>query len=120
MHKKYMVYTLVLFLLCNSCATQALWNKTNPNARKMIKFDKISEEELKERGVKYVRSDKQQVFYVDKDSFSKFKDYTVRIFVTPFTIVFDTTLFLTVGFFPIEPSASKISRDRKKSAVIQR
>jgi len=83
------IFILILFL-CSSCATQTLWENTNPDKYVQIDFTQITEDKLIENGVKYIKDNKRKAFYVEKNSFDKLKDYTYRALGTPFTLVLDT------------------------------
>lgn len=97
MIKNYFVIIFTIsFLLC-SCATKTLWEKTDPNEYIKIKFTEITEEKLKKKGVKYITDEKNFVFLVEKNSFDKLKDYSVRIFGTPITIAIDASTLVIVG-----------------------
>ena len=85
-------------MLCNSCATKALWEATDPDRYVQIKYTDITEQELKSKGGKYVKDDNKKVYYVNKSSFEKLKNYTYRAIGTPVTIVVDATSLLIVGF----------------------
>ena len=99
MNKLVIVLCLVCSLVCSSCATKMLWEATDPNEYVRIKYTDISEEELQAKGCKYYKNDEKLSYYVNKNSFQKFKDYTYRAFATPVTIVVDaaSVVILVVG-----------------------
>lgn len=116
MKNKNTVLIILLLFLCDSCATKALWEKTDPDEYVKIKFTEITEEELKERGVKYYRDDDKHAFYVDKDSFSKFKDYSIRVLATPVTIVIDATAVVIFAVaFAIVDNAIDDAREKGRN-----
>ncbi len=113
MKNKNVVLIILLLFLCNSCATKTLWQKTDPDAYVKIKFTEITEEELKERGAKYLRDDNKHAFYVEKDSFSKFKDYSFRVLATPVAIVIDATaVVIFAAAFAIVDNAIDDAREK--------
>ena len=97
MNLKWLSLVILIVLLCNACATKTLWENTNPGKYVKIEFSKITEEELLENGVKYIKDNSNQVFYVEKNSFAKLKDYTYRILGTPMTLVIDATTIVVVA-----------------------
>lgn len=64
-----------------------------------MRSDLITEDELKQKGVKYFKSDKDKAYYVEKNDFDKLRDYTLRLFGTPITVVIDaaTSIFVIGG-----------------------
>jgi len=91
-----LILTLLLFLN-SSCATEAVWKNTNPDKFVKINFTQITEEELIENGVKYIKDNERKAFYVEKNSFAKLKDYTYRVLGTPVTLVIDTITIVVVA-----------------------
>lgn len=96
--KSYRAIISILFLLCASCATQSLWEATDPDKYIQIKFTDITEQELQEKGVEYIKDQKTHLYYVNKSSAEKFTGYAIRLFATPVTVVVDAT---TVAIFGI-------------------
>ena len=96
---KFKSHSLIILLLifCNSCATEALWKNTNPDTYVKIAFSQITEEELIENEVKYIKDNTHQAFYVEKNSFDKLKDYTYRLLGTPFTLAIDAVTVVVVA-----------------------
>ena len=86
-----LILIIVISFLCASCATKKLWENTDPNEYVRISASEITEEELKQRGIKYLKGYNND-FYVEKSTLLKFKDYTMRLFVTPITVVVDATI----------------------------
>ena len=78
-------------VICQSCVTQRLWDDANPAERVWIDADKITEESLKNRGVKYeVYSDERGKGYlIEKTGLQKMGDYHLRMLGTPVTLVLD-------------------------------
>lgn len=110
--KRFSILILVLFL-CNSCATKALWECTDPDEYVKIKFTEIHEQELREKGAKYIRDDKRNVFYVEKNSFEKLTDYTYRLLGAPVAIVVDAgAIAVTVVAVGILGMAGEFERQK--------
>jgi hypothetical protein len=108
---KMTVVSLVLILLMCSCATETLWKQTDPHEYVKINFTDISEKELVKRRAKYIRDDNQHAYYVRKNSFEKFKDYSARILGTPITLVIDATV---VVIFAVANSVTDQAIDRER------
>jgi len=94
---KFILILILLLVVNSSCVTQKLWKETNPNKYVKIYFTQITEEELIENGVNYIKDDKRKAFYVEKNSFEKLKDYTYRLLGTPVTLVLDTVTIIVVA-----------------------
>lgn len=90
------IITIVLF---SSCATKALWEATSAENYVRVRSDLIDEGDLKKKGLKYFKSDKDKAYYVEKNDFDRLKDYTFRLFGTPITVVIDaaTSIFVIGG-----------------------
>lgn len=82
--------------LCTSCVTQKLWEKTEVGKYVKIPYAEITEEELKEKDAKYFKNDLKEVYYIEMDSFTRFKNYTLRALVTPLTVTVDTAAVVVV------------------------
>lgn len=101
----------------SSCATPALWRKTDPSSYIVMSSDVITEEELHKRGAKYIKNEQAAVFYVKKSDFDKFADYTYRTIGTPITVVVDAAIVVLVayallgGFQPTRDSEAKSLND---------
>ena len=83
---------IVISILCASCVTKKLWENTNPSEYVKISANDITAEELKEKGIEYIRYYNGGDFYVKKSALLKLKDYTLRLFITPITLVIDATV----------------------------
>jgi len=104
---KFKVLIIVLVLL-SSCATKALWEATSPEYYVRVRADLVAEDDLKKKGMKYFKSDKDKAYYVEKNDFDKLRDYTFRLFGTPITVVIDVaTSILVIGGVGV---ASEIDR----------
>ena len=92
------VALLLVAQFCTSCAgienvsvTCKLWDDADPHSRIWIPADKITEQELQKRGVKYEKFTNGQLngYVVHKSSLEKFGDYTVLTLGTPITVAID-------------------------------
>lgn len=66
-----------------------LWEATAPNKSVQIEYSKMTEDELKSKGIKYITDEKTKSIYIEKDSTSKSLDYTYRVLGTPITVALD-------------------------------
>ena len=89
---KYLLLFVIISIFCTSCVTKKLWENTNPNEYVKISANDITAEELNEKGIEYIRYYNGGDFYVKKSAMLKLKDYTLRLFITPFTVVIDATV----------------------------
>jgi len=105
--KTYTAIISIFFLLCTSCATTSLWEATDPDKYIQIKFTDITEQELQNKDAKYIKDEKTHLYYVDKSAAEKFKDYAIRLFATPVTIVVDATTVLIFGIAGIAAGITK-------------
>jgi hypothetical protein len=89
---------LVFSMLCSGCGlfTEALWERTEPDEYVRVGFGEISEEEIKERNLDFIKDDCTSSYFVEKDSLQKFSDYTYRALGTPITIVLDTATIIAL------------------------
>ena len=71
-----------------SCTTSYLWEHTDPYVA--LSQDNVTEAQLATRNLKYIRDDEFDLFYVQKEGLQRYKDYALRTFGTPITIVVDT------------------------------
>lgn len=78
--------------------TQKLWDSNNPNVRAWIDADKITEDELKQRGVKYTAysSEKMNGYLVEKTEWDKMKGFYVKMLGTPVTLTIDAATIVAV------------------------
>jgi len=80
--------------------TTKLWESNRPNVCVWIDAKKITEEELKQKGVKYTvySSDKLNGYLVEKSEWDKTKGFYLKMFGTPVTLTIDaTTIVVVVG-----------------------
>jgi len=91
--------------------TSKLWQDTDPNAVMWIDATKITEAELRERGVKY-RAHKTAAgdgFLIEKSEHDKLRDYHLRLLGTPVTLAVDaasTVLVVGVYMFLHDPAGT--------------
>jgi hypothetical protein len=85
-------------VVCQSCATQKLWDDTNPRARIWIDADKTTEAALRSRGVTYEVYDtgRGKGYLIEKSGWQKMKDYQLRALGTPVTLALDATKTVVV------------------------
>lgn len=83
--------------------TKWLWENTDAGEMVWFDADKVSEEEMKSLGVHY---EVYQVgdlngYLVERDKLDRFKDVSLRVLGTPFTLVIDGTGYavLATGVF---------------------
>jgi hypothetical protein len=105
------LFLVAVLMVCPSCSnvetpewigytTQKLWESNNPNVRVWIDADKITEDELKQRGVKYTRysSDKLKLngYLVEKTEAEKLKGFYLKMLATPVTLTVDAAAIVAV------------------------
>jgi len=100
----------LIALQLSSCATTALWRRTDPSSYVVISSADISEAELQKRGVKYIKDEQAAVFYVEKTDFEKFSDYTFRALGTPLTVVIDTAIVVLVAYAFLQSGSGMTAR----------
>lgn len=88
---------LLIAALASSCATPALWEATDPDEFVPVPQDEIDEADLKNEGVEYYRDEEEGVFYVEKGFPARFRDYALRIVLTPVTGAIDSALILALA-----------------------
>ncbi len=113
------VVSALMIVTMVSCATPALWKRTNPGEYVSVSAEDVTEGELREQGLAYFVSDDGMHYYVEKSFTTKFRDYTLRVFGTPVTVALDAVLFVVVGavFFhspPVSPPPDKFREKMKK------
>jgi hypothetical protein len=94
-----------------------LWEATDPNKSITAKSSDLSEDDLKSRGVKYSKSEDNQMIYLEKGSKEKFMDYTYRVLGTPVTVALDagSIAFILIGYMIGQNEVDK-AIDRGKEA----
>jgi hypothetical protein len=89
------IAALLMLALATSCATTMLWDHTDTYVA--VSQDEISEDVLKAQGATYYRDDLRKVFFVEKRGMAKFRDYTIRTFTTPVTVMIDAATTIVVA-----------------------
>jgi len=91
----------IVLITAVSCATPALWERTDPTEYIRVDSEVVSEEELREQGLLYVKFEESGSYHVEKDSARKARDYALRLFGTPVTIAVDAALiYASVSISP--------------------
>ena len=106
-HTRNRIISAIVIVTTISCATPALWKKTDPDECVSVSAEDITEEELQEQGLAYFVSDDGMHYYVDKSFTTKFRDYALRVLGTPVTVALDAVLVVVVGIaFSHSPSVA--------------
>jgi hypothetical protein len=103
------LFLVAVLMVCPSCSnvetpewigytTQKLWESNNPNVHIWIDADKITEDELKQRGVKYTTysSEKMNGYLVEKSERDKLKGFYLKMLGTPVTLTVDAATIVAV------------------------
>ena len=93
---KKMLAMLLMMLGTSSCTTSALWDATDPNEYIAVASTRISENSLKQKGLKYYTDDSKTLFFVEKSKLQKITDYTIRTLGTPVTVALDAATTIAV------------------------
>ena len=104
---------LIIALLSSSCIfTPKLYKATDPNQYVRVDYGQVTEEELIEKNIKYFKDDESKSFYIEKSTFQKFRDYSVRTLATPVTVVLDTAtiMVVAVGFLIVKGAIGEAKR----------
>ena len=107
------ITSLILSLFVSSCATTALWESTDPNEYVIVPMDKVTEATLKSKGLRYYVDAPKAVYYVQKRSLLKFRDYAIRTFGSPITVAVDavTTIVVVGAFMNIDAVRQDLLKD---------
>ena len=89
-------------ILCQSCATTALWENTDPNQRIWIPADKTSEAALQKKGVEHEFHAYKcgQGYTAEKTKWRKIQDINLRVIGTPVALALDASMgvaYVTAG-----------------------
>jgi hypothetical protein len=57
----------------------------------------VTEAELIEKKIAYYKNDETASFYIEKNTFQKFQDYSIRTLATPVTVALDTATIMVVA-----------------------
>lgn len=111
---------IIISLLSSSCIfTPKLYKMTDPNQYVRVEYGKITEEELIEKNIKYIKDDVSESIYIEKSTFQKFRDYSFRTLATPVAVALDTAtiMVVAVGFLIIgdaERKGREAEEDRRR------
>ena len=97
--KQLLAVLLGMSMLFNSsCATQALWDETNPRERVWVSSSEVTEQRLIDKGIPYYRSDDQlgPGYLIPKTTVRQLGDYTIRVLATPITVTIDAATTVAV------------------------
>jgi len=83
-------------LVLVSCATPALWDATNPREYVAMTRNEKNETKLKTSGLNYRIDEEWDLFYVEKSTLQKSRDYAIRTIGTPVTVVLDAASTIVV------------------------
>lgn len=89
-------FTTLIFLTTTSCATRTLWNKTDPDKWVEVSVEEVTEKELKEKGIEYIKSHTGKHYYVKRGDLTKIRDKSARVLLTPVTILIDAAIVIIV------------------------
>lgn len=95
--KKLIATLLPIVFLCSSCCTSSLWESYDPDGYIQIPYAEISEQELLDREMDFIRDDATSSYYVPKSNMRILSEYSVRFFATPVTVVVDAALIVISG-----------------------
>lgn len=90
MKTRMVVVIALVASLTTSCMTQKLWKATDPDAHSSIPQDQITEAELRERGIPYLKDD-HGLYIVGKTRRERIGDHVLRAVFTPATMCLDAT-----------------------------
>jgi hypothetical protein len=93
---KNIVLLLLFVFLIQSCMTQRVWQKTDPDEYVQISMKEFSEDEIKAKNIKYYKNDKEKVYYIEKSNLRKLGDYSLRLLLTPITVPIDAATYIVV------------------------
>jgi len=102
MRQAWRLMLIGLLIACQSCATQMLWDNTDPKERIWIDADKTTEAALRRRGVAYevYESPHGRAYLIEKSGWRKMGDYQLRVLGTPVALALDAaTTVLVVGVY---------------------
>lgn len=88
--------TLICILLLPSCATNRLWENTNPNEKLWVDTRDIADVELRngERDYEYLSCGAVRGYMVEKSDARKVSDFMLRALGTPVTLTLDSAVML--------------------------
>ena len=74
--------------LATSCATKSLWKATDPDAHVLLPAEQVSEAELRDRGVPFLKDD-HGLYHLGKTPAQRFGDHALRFALTPAALCVD-------------------------------
>ncbi len=95
--KNLLVTLLPILFLCSSCCTSALWESYDPDGYIQIPYSEISEQELRDRNIDFIKDDAHSSYYVPKTNMQKLTEYSIRLFATPVTVAVDAAAIIIRG-----------------------
>ena len=92
------VFFVCMSLLLSACATQTLWENTNPRERVWVSASEVTEPLLIEQHIPYHKyeGDLGPGFLIPKTKAQRLGDYTVRALVAPVTVTVDAATVVAV------------------------
>lgn len=93
-----LAFILCMMLLLCSCATQELWENTNPNERVWVSAAEVTEPLLIEQKIPYntYQGDLGPGFLIPKTKAQRLGDYTIRALAAPVTVTVDAATVVAV------------------------
>ena len=88
---------LAIAFLCSSCCTSAMWESYDPDGYIQIEYAEITEQELLDKKVEYIKDDATSSFYVPKSNMRILSEYSIRLLATPVTVALDAALIVVSG-----------------------
>ena len=86
-----------ILFLCSSCCTSALWESYDPDGYIQIPYAEITEEELRDNKIDFIKDDTSASFYVSKSNMRILSEYSIRLFATPVTVAVDAAIIVISG-----------------------
>ena len=96
MKTQLVVVVALVASLTTSCMTQKLWKATDPDAHTSIPQDQITEAELRERGIPYIKDD-HGFYIVGRTRSERIGDHALRAVFTPATMCLDATPYVAAA-----------------------
>ena len=74
-----------------------MWESYDPDGYIQIEYAEITEQELLDKEVEYIKSDATSSYYVPKSNMRKLSEYSIRLLATPVTVTVDAALIVISG-----------------------
>ena len=112
-------WLLLLLLLASSCATQKLFDDTNPRERIWISAKDVPESELIRKKVHYTKYSDAYCngYLVEKSKMRKFGDLMIRATGAPVTLVVDAATTISVVGVAVFAAAAETDPQGTADAV---